>query len=80
MLEVRKANKYQVQCRACRSYLRFTLGDLRLTGREDQRMTCPACGNAVLVVRDGFLAEDVEVKVYDRSWEDCHGHIEQSES
>ena len=68
-MKIRKATEYQTVCKGCGAQIRLSEAEVDFSrGFADQRIPCPVCGNNILVLRDGFIAEDIRPVVYDKAW------------
>lgn len=68
-MKYRKVSEYEVTCWACSTMLRIPNKDMGFGSRDDNQIKCPNCGNGVTILRNGRLAESVQAKVYERTWE-----------
>ena len=69
-MKIRQTMTYEIECKGCGSRLQIEFRELRFQGVMDQRIPCPACGLAVLVVQGGMIADAMTPKVRDKAWKE----------
>lgn len=72
-MRMRKTKEYQIECQGCGSLLRVGFDELRFEGVMDQRLQCPACRSAVLVIQGGSIVKELVPMQREKDWKKVDG-------